>query len=69
MAMRGALSRLDDAGFPVWDAVRDRVASAFAKRIDESTLGIPGRLEVGSSNLPAPIEKPRAELLVRQAAI
>jgi hypothetical protein len=29
---------LDDAGFPVWDQVRNRLASAFAKRIDETIL-------------------------------
>jgi hypothetical protein len=29
---------IDDTGFPVWDQVRNRVASAFAKRIDETIL-------------------------------
>jgi HK97 family phage major capsid protein len=29
---------LDDAGFPIWEQVRSRVANAFAKRIDETLL-------------------------------
>ena len=29
---------VDDAGFPVWEQVRNRVAAAFAKRIDETLL-------------------------------
>ncbi len=29
---------VDDAGFPVWEQVRDRVSAAFAKRIDETLL-------------------------------
>jgi Phage capsid family len=29
---------IDDNGFPVWDQVRGRVASGFAKRIDETVL-------------------------------
>jgi len=29
---------VDDAGFPVWEQVRNRVAAAFARRIDETLL-------------------------------
>jgi hypothetical protein len=29
---------LDDAGYPVWEQVRGRIASAFARRIDETVI-------------------------------
>jgi hypothetical protein len=31
-------SWIDDAGFPIWQQVRDRVAGAFAKRVDETLI-------------------------------